>query len=700
MTFDLTAKKPKIATRPHKITQHGMTRTDDYAWLRADNWREVMQDPTKLDLDIRNMLEAENDYYKSVTAPIAELSQTIFEEMKGRIEPTETDTPAPDGDYAYYHKYREGDQHGAFMRARLDDRETLKLSQETILLDADALSKSYPGFFNLGSAEHSPDHKHFAYSVDSQGAENYNIFVQTITGTLIDTKINRADGGLQWAKDSRTLFWVERDENQRPCFVYAKDVFDPASKARLVYQEKDSAFFVSVGESDSGQFIEINVHNHTTSEIWLIPSDAPDRTPICFAPRLEGCEYSISDHKDVFYILTNYDGAVDFQIMQCRIDATERESWSVYDPHQSGRLILSLTLYENHLVTIQRENALPHIVITDLPTGSRHNISFDEAAYSLGLMPGLEYHTDIMRFSYSSPTTPAQLFDYNMTTHARILRKTRHVPSGHQSSDYIAERISVNARDGASIPVTILRRKGTPLDGTAPCLLYGYGSYGYTIPAAFRTSLLSLVDRGFVYVIAHIRGSQAKGFQWYLDGKLTKKPNSFNDFVDVGRALCDENYTQKGRIIAHGGSAGGLLVGAALNQAPELFAGIIGNVPFVDVLTTISDDSLPLTPPEWPEWGNPITDKTAYDLIASYSPYDNVTAREYPAVMITAGLTDPRVTYWEPAKWAAILREHQKGGAPILLKTNMSAGHAGESGRYDALKDLAEEYAFAVTATQ
>jgi len=369
--------------------------------------------------------------------------------------------------------------------------------------------------------------------------------------------------------------------------------------------------------------------------------------------------------------------------MQCPLGATGRDSWTVYEAHQNGRLILSFTLYENYLVHMQREKALPYIVITDLNSGEAHTISFDEAAYSLGLMPGLEYRTDVMRFGYASPTTPGQVFDYNMKTRTRILRKTRKIPSGHKPSDYITDRKFITARDGASIPVTILRHKDTVIDGTAPCLLYGYGSYGYTIPAGFRTSILSLVDRGFVYVIAHIRGSQANGYQWYLDGKLTHKPNSFNDFIDSARGLCALNYTQEGKIVGHGGSAGGLLVG-----------------PFVDVLTTISDDSLPLTPPEWPEWGNPITDKHAYELIASYSPYDNVSAQNYPAMMITAGLTDPRVTYWEPAKWAAILREYQQGAAPILLKTNMSAGHAGESGRYDALKDLAEEYAFAVAVVQ
>ena len=697
MKLDLSVTAPSVEKRPKKITQHNITRTDDYAWLRADNWRDVMQDPSVLATDIRAMLERENDYYKSVTTPIKPLTHDIFEEMKGRIEPTEADVPTPDGDYAYYHKYREGDQHGLFMRARLDDPEKLSLSDETVLLDADALAKDYPGFFNLGSTEHSPNHKHLAYSVDSQGAENYEIFVQTLNAGLIKTGINRSAGSIQWARDNRTLFWIERDDNQRPSYVYAKDIFAPDTKPRLIYKEDDPAFFVSLSESDSGRFIEINVHNHTTSEVWLIPADQPKTAPVCFAPRLDGCEYSLCDDHERFFILTNYKDAVDFQIMSCPATATAREHWRTYEPHTAGRLILSLTLYQNHLVRVERETALPRIVITQLDDDSSHNIEFSEEAYSLGLMPGLEYETQVMRFSYSSPTTPSQIFDYDMVKRTRILRKTRRVPSGHTPSDYIAARINVAARDGAQIPVTLIYHKHTKLDGTAPCLLYGYGSYGATIPAGFRTSLLSLVDRGFVYAIAHIRGSQAKGYQWYLDGKLEKKTNTFNDFVDVGRTLADKKFTSLGKIVAHGGSAGGLLVGAAVNQAPELFAGLIGDVPFVDVLTTISDDTLPLTPPEWPEWGNPITNKSAYQQIASYSPYDNVSAQDYPAILITAGLTDPRVTYWEPAKWAAKLREHQTRAAPILLKTNMTAGHAGESGRYDALKELAEIYAFAVS---
>jgi oligopeptidase B len=344
-----------------------------------------------------------------------------------------------------------------------------------------------------------------------------------------------------------------------------------------------------------------------------------------------------------------------------------------------------------------RENALPIIRIMDLRSGKQHEIAFEEDAYGLGLVGGYEFDTPWLRFTYSSPTTPCQIFDYHMDTRERVLLKTQSVPSGHSASNYKCERIEITARGGERVPVTLLYRTDTPPSADTPLMLYGYGSYGITIPAGFRTSILSLVDRGFVYAIAHIRGSMAKGYQWYLEGKLEKKQNTFNDFVDVGRGLVERGYTSRGHIVAHGGSAGGLLVGAALNQDPELFGGVIGAVPFVDVLNTMSDAELPLTPPEWPEWGNPIEREEDYDRLLAYSPYDNIIDATYPPVLITGGLTDPRVTYWEPTKWAAKLREHQKGDAPILLKMNMGAGHAGVSGRYESLKEAAHEYAFAVS---
>ncbi len=699
MTELLTnVKKPApCSKKPVKIEQVGRTRTDDYAWLKDENWREVMQEPGKLNPQIRKYLESENDYCQAVMAKTKKLQDVLFAEMKGRIKDDDGSVPAPDGRFEYAHRFRSGDQHGIYVRAPRGG------GDEQVLLDADALALMYKqkgyGFFDIGNIAHSDNHKYLAFSFDIKGAEQFLLLVIDIeSGLPVTRPLENTSGDFVWAGDDKTLFWVERDENNRPSKVWRKNIIENGKK-ELVYEEKDAGFFVGLDRSDSGNFVEIGCHDHTTSEAWLIPAKNPTKPPKCASKRVPDLEYDLHDHNDDFYILTNKDGAVDFKIMRTKTDKTTADNWQEFIAHKPGTLIIDIETYKNYLVRIERENALPRIIIRNLANNKETEISFDEQAYSLGLMGGYEFDTEILRFSYSSPTTPAQVFDYNMKTGKRILRKTLEIPSGHNPKNYKTERIMIKARDGIEIPVTLIMHKNFKKNAKAPCLLYGYGSYGITIPASFRTSLLSLLDRGFVYAIAHIRGGKAKGYQWYLDGKLQKKHKTFDDFVDVGLALAKMKYTNEGKIIAHGGSAGGLLVGAALNQAPNLFAGVIAAVPFVDVLNTMSDDSLPLTPPEWPEWGNPLKSKKDYDIIASYCPYTNIKDNNYPPVLITAGLTDPRVTYWEPAKWAAKLREHQKANAPILLKTNMEAGHQGESGRYDALKETAFDYAFAIAAS-
>ena len=710
--LDTTPAAPDVERRDH-TTVHGDS--DPYAWLRDNNWQAVMKDPGRLQADIRAHLEAENTYTDAVLAPAMELKDAIFEEMKGRLEPQEEEVPEPDGAYAYGHRYREGDQHGLYVRYPRDasfwPQADPTRDGEEVLLDADALAEEAEGYFNLGQVAHSHDHAWVAWSVDRRGSERFEVFVKPATAPLSEAKatgIADATPSVVWARDNRTVFYVELDENQRPHAVYAKDVFG-RGPARLVYRELDPGFFVSVSESDSGGFIEISAHNHTTTEIWRVRSDAPESDALCFAPREDGVEYSVHEQGNSTFVLTNAGGAVDFQIMRCReceVEAGDRDhgEWDPFVPHVPGRLILSLHAFRDFLVSLEREDALPRIRVYDLRGAivpdEQRTVEMDEAAFSLGLRPGLEYDTETFRYSYSSPTTPGTLYGYNMSTGERTVLKRQSVPSGHEPGDYETRRVSVRARDGAEVPVTLLMRRGTKVDGSNPCLLYGYGSYGITIPAGFRTSVLSLVDRGFVYAIAHIRGGMAKGYGWYTDGKLDKKINTFNDFVDVGRALAEMGWTSEGNIVAHGGSAGGLLVGAALNQAPELWAGVVAAVPFVDALNTMSDATLPLTPPEWPEWGNPLESEATRSGIRAWSPYDNVVERAYPPVLATAGLTDPRVTYWEPAKWVAKLRAHQRGSAPILLKTNMKAGHAGESGRYDRLEELALEYAFAVAVTK
>jgi len=448
--------------------------------------------------------------------------------------------------------------------------------------------------------------------------------------------------------------------------------------------------------TQSERYVVISAHDHQTAEVHLIESDKPERAPRLVCARETGHEYSVEHHDDDLIILTNADGAEDFKIMSAPVDGVGRDGWEEIEAHRPGRLILDVIAFQDFLVRLERDEGLPRIIIRHWSDGQEHDIAFKEEAYSLGISPGYEYDTTRLRFTYSSMTTPAQVYDYDMSARTRQLRKTQEIPSGHNADDYVTRRIMAPAHDGEKVPVTLLYRKDTPLDGTAPALLYGYGAYGISIPASFSTNCLSLVDRGMIYAVAHIRGGKDKGYRWYAQGRLEHKSNTFQDFISAGRFLAKEGYTREGAIVAHGGSAGGMLMGAVANMAPELFQGIIAEVPFVDVLTTMLDDTLPLTPPEWPEWGNPIESKEAYETIAAYSPYDNVSAQAYPHIMAVGGLTDPRVTYWEPAKWIARLRACNTGDNLIMLKTNMEAGHGGASGRFDRLGEVALAYAFAI----
>jgi oligopeptidase B len=681
---------PKAAKVPTTSSHHGITRVDNYAWLRADNWQEVMRNPDVLPSDIKAYLEAENAYCKHIMADTSALQDTLFEEMKGRIKQDDSSVPSPDGPYAYYVSYVEGGQHPRFCRCLRAGGE------EKVLLDGDSLAKNN-SFFQLGGLAHSPDHRLLAYSTDVKGAEFYTIyFSDTETGTLLEETIEDTTGGITWAQDNKTVFYTRVDENHRPSKVFRHVIGTPASSDVLVYEERDPGFFVGVGKSLSGRYIMISAHDHETSEIHLIDAYKPDSEPEMVEARVAGIEYEIEDQENRFLILTNADLAEDFKIMTAGLENPAKSNWRELVPHKAGRLILSLGGFKDQFVRLERENGLPRIVISKTLDGDEHAIDFDEEAYSLGLSAGYEYDTSTLRFTYSSMTTPAQVFDYDVVSRERVLRKTQEVPSGHEPDDYITKRIYAQAQDGEEVPVTLLYRKSTALDGSAPLLLYGYGAYGHAMPAGFSTARLSLVDRGFIYAIAHVRGGKDKGFRWYKLGRREFKINTFTDFTAAGSHLITENYTSAGRIVAQGGSAGGLLVGAVANMAPQQYGAIIAEVPFVDALNTILDETLPLTPPEWPEWGNPITDEKAYAQIAAYSPYDNVSAQDYPPLLATGGLADPRVTYWEPAKWVARLRSLKTDNNVLLLKTNMDAGHAGASGRFEHLKEIAFSYAFAL----
>ncbi|MDO9417282.1 S9 family peptidase [Pararhizobium sp.] len=681
---------PAAPKKPLEDTRHGITRTDDYAWLRAANWQAMFKDPSILEPEIRAHLDAENVYMKAAMADTEALQKVLFAEMRGRIKEDDASIPVKDGPYAYGSFFvTDGEQPRYF-------REPRDGGERSVLLDGDKEAEG-KAYFRLGGIDHSSDHGRGIWSFDDKGSEYYTLRIRDLaTGDDLADVISNTGGGGAWAPDGKSFFYTVLDENHRPSKIFHHIIGESQDSDRLVYEEEDPGFFMGVGGSMLDDFIYIDIHDHETSEYRLLSTKDLLAEPKLVSARETGLEYSMTEGGDVFYILTNAGGAKDFKIMVAPSDNPIQANWTDLVPHTPGRLIISHMAYARHLVWLERENGLPQIKIRDRASGEEHAIAFAEEAFSLGLQGAAEYDTDVIRFSYSSMTTPGQLYDYDMVTRQRTLLKTQEVPSGHTIEDYVTRRVFAPASDGAQVPVTLLYRKDTVLDGSAPCLLYGYGAYGMTIPASFNTNCLSLADRGFVYAIAHIRGGKDKGFQWYEDGKMGKKTNTFTDFIAAADYLNQEKFTSYANIIAEGGSAGGMLMGAIANLAPEKFRGIIAAVPFVDVLNTMLDDTLPLTPPEWPEWGNPIDDEEAYAHIASYSPYDNVAAKPYPAILALGGLTDPRVTYWEPAKWVAKLREKTTGSEPILLKTNMDAGHGGASGRFQRLEEIAFEYAFAI----
>ncbi len=693
----MTGNRPRPATtcpsaprRPSTTERHGVTLVDDYAWLRAGNWQEVMRDPGKLDPEIRAYLEAENAYTAEALAGTAGLQAALFSEMKARLKEDDSTVPSPDGPFDYYSSYVKGSQYPELRRRRRGG------GDETVILDGNAEARGKP-YWHLGGSTHSPDHALLAYAVDDKGSELYTIRIRDLaTGRDLNDEIPDTRGSMVWANDGRTLFYVKIDDNHRPLFVYRHTVGTPAADDVLVLEEKDIGFYVGLSQTQSQKFILIDVHDHQSSEVHLIDADLPLAPPRMIAAREHGHEYGVEHHGARLIVMTNSGGATDFRICEAPLASPGRESWTEIVPHKPGRLILETIVFKGHMARLEREDSLPRIVVTRLADGAEHQIAFDEEAYSLGMAAGYEFDTTTLRFTYSSMTTPAEVYDYDMETRTRILRKRQEVPSGHDPADYVTLRIYAPAPDGETVPVSILYRKGTPLDGTAPLFLYGYGAYGISIPASFSTTRFSLVDRGMIFAIAHIRGGKDKGYRWYTEGKLEKKVNTFTDFIAAGEHLVRQGFTTKGRIVANGGSAGGMLMGVVANLAPDLFLGIIADVPFVDVLNTMLDKDLPLTPPEWPEWGNPIENRREFEIIRSYSPYENVERKPYPHIFAYGGLTDPRVTYWEPAKWVARLRERNTGDNLVLLKINMEAGHGGASGRYEALKELALDYAFAL----
>lgn len=690
-------RPPVAEQRPTTRSVHGIELHDEYAWLRADNWQEVLRNPDALPKDIRKLVDAENEYVQGVLGHTKKLQAKIKRELRGRIKEDDAGVPVPDGPFAYFDRYRTGGEHSIFCRKPRQGGDSFGKTQ--VLLDGDKLAKGKK-FFDLGDVMYSPDHKLLAWSYDDKGSEYFTIRVRDIaTGKDLPDVVTDTDGDVIWQRDCRAFYYTRFDDTHRPYRIYRHVLGTDSANDVLVFEDADPRYFLTISETQSGRFATIDMNDHDSTEVWLLDLTSAKAKPTLIQKRMRKIQYDVLDWGRSLFILTNADKAEDFKIVEASIEAPGIENWQDVVPHRPGCLVGEFIAFKRHLVRTELEAGLPRIVIRDIRSGREHAIAFEEEAYDLQLDDVAEYDTDVIRFAYSSMTTPWSIYDYNMVTRERVLRKRQKIPSGHDPKKYMSRRIFATSHDGAKVPISVLYAKTTKLDGSAPLVLNAYGAYGESYEASFSTGRFSLVDRGFVVAIAHVRGGTDCGWNWYENGKLAKKANTFHDFVAAAKHLAAEGFTSQGQIVGIGRSAGGLMIGAVANMAPELFAGLIAGVPFVDTLNTMLDDSLPLTPPEWLEWGNPIKSKKQFEAIRAYSPYDNIRSQHYPAILALSGLSDPRVTYWEPMKWVARLRQRMSGGGPILLKTNTDAGHGGAAGRLERLDDIAFEYAFILWCT-
>ncbi len=684
-----TPAPPVAARRPVRLSAHGIERVDDYAWLRDPNWREVIDNPAKLNPEIRAYLESENAYADALLSPLEGLRGRLLDELKGRVDPADTGVPLRDGAYLYWSRYLPGAEHPQAVRAPSGG------GPEEVLIDGSVLAVG-KDYFSLGDYEHSPDQRLLAYLVDESGGESFSLHVRDLAAKrdLPDVIEDVAD--VTWSADSSTLFYVQLDSEHRARLVYRHRLGTDPADDPLIYEEPDLGAEASVSLTRTKRFIILSTGPADSSEEWLIDAAHPETDPVLVAKRQDNVRYYLEDWGDQFVIRTNVDGADDFKLMTAPYSAPGRENWRDLVPYRAGRQILAIEAFADYLARIEREDGIERLVIRRKADGAEHTLDFAEEAYALDIAGSYEFDTRTLRFRYSSPATPRQTFDYDMASRERVLRKEQKIPSGHDPSNYVVRRLNALTADHEEVPVTVLYRKGTPLDGSAPLYLEGYGAYAYVFETSFDANVLSLVDRGFVYAIAHVRGGLEKGERWRNAGRRQNKVNTFNDFIGVADHLIKAGYTRPGRIVARGDSAGGLLMGVVANMRPDLFAGIVARVPFVDALNTMLDDTLPLTVSDFPEWGNPIDDIAAYRTIASYAPYENVRRQAYPNMLVTAGLSDPRVQYWEEAKWVAKIRAMKTNDARIALVTRLSAGHFGAAGRYKELEEVALIQAFAL----
>ncbi len=670
---------PKPAKKPHRTHVHGRDLRDDYHWLRERANPETLAH-----------LEAENAYTAAVMRPTEKLQETLYREMRGRIQETDVSAPYRLGDYFYYHRTEEGAQYA--LRCR--KRGSLEAPEE-LLLDENRMAEGKP-YFRLGAFEVSPDHRLLAFSTDETGDEKYTIRIKDLSdGRLLPDRIPETAGPLVWANDNRTLFYTALDAAHRPDRALRHVLGTEATADKLVFREPDELFFVFVDATRSRRFLLIGSESKTSSEIRFLDADNPFGPWRVVEPRRPRVEYSLDHRGDLFYIVTN-DQAVNFRLMTAPVENPGRSNWEERIAHREDVRLLDAAAFRDHLAVFERSGGIRTIRVLDFATESFQPVRFDEEACTATPGPNPEFDTRLLRIHYSSLVTPPSVYDFDMASGALELKKRIEVLGGYDASRYNCQRLAVAAADGVSIPVSLVYKKPLRRDGRRPLYLYGYGAYGICIDPTFSSNRLSLLDRGVAIAIAHVRGGEDLGRRWYEQGKLLNKKNTFEDFIACAEHLIREGYTSPDRLAISGGSAGGLLIGATLNLRPDLFRAAAVHVPFVDVVNTMLDPTLPLTVTEYEEWGDP-NQKEAFEYILSYSPYENVRAQDYPAILATAGLNDPRVAYWEPAKWVARLRDLKTDSHPVLLKTNLGAGHGGASGRFDRLREVALDYAFVLT---
>ncbi|GAA3924967.1 S9 family peptidase [Chitinophaga oryziterrae] len=681
MSEEVVTIAPPVADKVNKeLTIHGDTRTDNYYWM---NDRE--------DPKVIAYLKAENAYLDTMTRSSAKLRTKLYEEMKSRIMETDVSVPYLKEGYYYYSRYEQGKEYPVYCRKKGSTE-----AAEEIILNVNDLAKGH-AYYQVGGMTVSPDGQWLAYGVDTVSRRRYVIHIKNLqTGELQPELISETSGNVAWASDNKTFFYTTKDTSTlRENKIFRHLTGTKASDDQLVYEEKDETYSAGVTRCKSGKYIMIESGSTLSSEYRILDASKPTAAFKVFQPRQKDMLYHIDHQDNQFYIVTNWD-AVNFRLMQCPLDKTERSNWKEVIAHRPDVLLEGLDLFRDHMVLSERSKGLTQLRVINTRTHEDHYLHFDEPAYVASTSVNPEFDTKVLRYSYTSMTTPVSTYDYNMDTKQNELRKRQEVLGGYDPKNYITERIYVTARDGAKVPVSIVYKKGFEKNGKMPLLLYGYGSYGHSIDPVFSSNRLSLLDRGFAYAIAHIRGGEEMGRQWYEDGKLFKKKNTFTDFIDCADYLVAQHYTDSAHLYAMGGSAGGLLMGAVVNMRPTLWNGVIAAVPFVDVVTTMLDESIPLTTGEFDEWGNP-KKKEYYDYMKSYSPYDNVTPQAYPNMLVTTGLHDSQVQYWEPAKWVAKLREVKTDHHLLLLHTNMEAGHGGASGRFKPLEEIAMQYAFLIT---